>query len=65
MTYLCELLKEIINITFRDPVSWVPETFPGQGNACLWDENLNRKPAYYAVADVLRSAAENGTRRGW
>ncbi|KAH7382268.1 glycoside hydrolase superfamily [Pyrenochaeta sp. MPI-SDFR-AT-0127] len=60
--------KKCVGVTvwdFWDPVSWVPETFPGQGNACLWDDNLNRKPAYYAVADVLRSAAANGTRRGW
>ncbi|OAL52899.1 glycoside hydrolase [Pyrenochaeta sp. DS3sAY3a] len=59
--------KKCVGVTvwdFWDPVSWVPETFPGQGNACLWDEKLNRKPAYYAVADVLKRAA-NGTRRGW
>jgi len=42
---------------FWDPVSWVPESFPGNGNACLWDENLERKPAYYAIADMLREAA--------
>lgn len=43
---------------FWDPVSWVPETFPGNGNACLWDENLQRKPAYFAVQDVLVKAAK-------
>jgi len=42
---------------FWDPVSWVPESFPGNGNACLWDENLERKPAYYAIADMLKEAA--------
>jgi endo-1,4-beta-xylanase len=36
----------------------VPETFIGEGNACLWNQNLQRKPAYYAVADVLRKAGE-------
>ena len=43
---------------FWDTVSWVPETFIGEGNACLWNQNLQRKPAYYAVADVLRKAGE-------
>jgi endo-1,4-beta-xylanase len=41
---------------FWDPISWVPETFPGNGDACLWRENFDRKPAYFAVADVLRKA---------
>lgn len=39
---------------FWDPVSWVPETFPGQGDACLLDANFRRKPAYYAISDMLR-----------
>ncbi|KAF2712941.1 glycoside hydrolase family 10 protein [Pleomassaria siparia CBS 279.74] len=39
---------------FWDPVSWVPSTFPGYGNACLWDDALKRKPAYYAISDMLR-----------
>lgn len=43
---------------FWDPVSWVPDTFLGEGNACLWDEDFRMKPAYYAVADVLRKAGE-------
>lgn len=39
---------------FWDPVSWVPSTFPGYGNADLFDADLVRKPAYYSVSDVLR-----------
>lgn len=39
---------------FWDPVSWVPSTFPGNGNACLWDEKFGKKPAYWAIADVLK-----------
>lgn len=52
--------KRCVGVTvwdFWDPVSWVPETFKGEGNACLWDEGLKRKPAYYAVAEVLKKAA--------
>ncbi|KAF2275092.1 glycoside hydrolase [Westerdykella ornata] len=53
----CKDSKDCVGVTvwdFWDPVSWVPYTFPGQGNACLWDEKFNKKPAYYAIADVLR-----------
>ncbi|EOD49145.1 putative glycoside hydrolase family 10 protein [Neofusicoccum parvum UCRNP2] len=44
---------------FYDPLSWVPATFPGQGDADLLWANFTRKPAYYSVADVLRSAGED------
>jgi endo-1,4-beta-xylanase len=29
-----------------DRYSWVPDTFPGQGAALIWDENYAKKPAY-------------------
>jgi endo-1,4-beta-xylanase len=53
--------KRCVGVTvwdFWDPVSWVPSTFPGQGDADLYDANFVRKPAYYAVADVLKAAAK-------
>lgn len=53
--------KRCVGVTvwdFWDPVSWVPSTFPGQGDADLYDANFTRKPAYYAVADVLKAAAK-------
>ncbi|KZP08753.1 glycoside hydrolase family 10 protein, partial [Athelia psychrophila] len=31
---------------FDDSYSWVPNTFSGQGAACQWDANLNKKPSY-------------------
>lgn len=37
-----------------DKDSWVPETFPGQGAACLWDENYQPKPAYEAMRAALQ-----------
>ncbi|KAH7082232.1 glycoside hydrolase superfamily [Paraphoma chrysanthemicola] len=49
---------------FWDPVSWVPETFPGNGDATLYRESFERKPAYFAVEKVLLDAAGNRTRRG-
>jgi len=58
-TRACVDEKRCVGVTvwdFWDPVSWVPESFPGNGDATLWRENFERKPAYYAVADVLRKA---------
>lgn len=40
---------------FDDAYSWVPGTFAGQGGACLFNATLEAKPAYYAVADALKS----------
>ncbi|AOS63897.1 endo-1,4-beta-xylanase [Actinoalloteichus hymeniacidonis] len=34
---------------FTDRHSWVPGTFPGEGEACLFDASLNAKPAYRAL----------------
>ena len=38
---------------FTDSESWVPSTFPGQGAACQWDDDYNKKEAYYSVYDLL------------
>jgi endo-1,4-beta-xylanase len=43
---------------FWDAVSWVPGTFPGTGNATLFDVDFNKRPAYDAVAEVLKGAAK-------
>ena len=56
----CVDARDCVGVTvwdFWDPVSWVPETFPGQGNACLWSANFTKKPAYYAIGDVFKAAA--------
>jgi endo-1,4-beta-xylanase len=42
---------------FMDKFSWVPNTFPGQGEALPWDANLNKKPAYYAIVSALGGTA--------
>jgi GH35 family endo-1,4-beta-xylanase len=36
-----------------DKYSWVPNTFPGQGGALIFDDNYNAKPAYYALQTGL------------
>jgi endo-1,4-beta-xylanase len=53
--------KRCVGVTvwdFWDTVSWVPSSFPGQGNATLWDAEFNKRPAYGAVVDVLKKAAK-------
>ncbi|KAH3909220.1 beta-xylanase [Parastagonospora nodorum] len=59
-TRACVDEKKCVGVTvwdFWDPVSWVPSAFPGNGDACLWRENFERKPAYYSIAEVLKNAA--------
>ncbi|MGB2572390.1 endo-1,4-beta-xylanase [Micromonospora citrea] len=36
-----------------DRYSWIPQVFPGQGAALIWDDNYAPKPAYQAVAEAL------------
>lgn len=43
---------------FTDKYSWIPGSFPGYGAALLFDENYQRKPAYWAVWNVLANQAE-------
>lgn len=38
---------------FTDRYSWVPDTFPSEGQALIYDTNYNAKPAYTAVHDAL------------
>ncbi|KAJ4402343.1 hypothetical protein N0V82_010789 [Gnomoniopsis sp. IMI 355080] len=42
---------------FTDKYSWVPSTFAGTGEACLYDENMAKKPAWTSVAVALQAAA--------
>ena len=55
---------------FTDKYSWIPATFPGTGDACLFTSNMTRKPAYASISSLLSQAAataapgvgRNGTR---
>lgn len=42
---------------WTDKYSWVPSTFSGQGAACPWDENFQKKPAYDGVLSALEGTA--------
>ncbi|KAF2834670.1 glycoside hydrolase family 10 protein [Patellaria atrata CBS 101060] len=39
-----------------DRYSWVPQTFPGEGAALLWNDNYQKKPAYQATLDAINAA---------
>lgn len=42
---------------FSDKYSWVPSTFAGTGDACLYDQNLQKKPVWTSLASQLAAAA--------
>ncbi|KAF7960707.1 hypothetical protein EAE96_000381 [Botrytis aclada] len=42
---------------FTDAYSWIPSTFTGQGDACLWYANYTVHPAYNSVVAALSAAA--------
>ncbi|KAE9371842.1 glycoside hydrolase family 10 protein [Stipitochalara longipes BDJ] len=50
----CVAVANCVGVTY----SWVPSTFSGQGAACLFDEDLERKPAYYGVMSALSGAKQ-------
>lgn len=39
-----------------DEYSWIPDTFPGEGAALLWDEEYQKKPAYDATLQTILEA---------
>lgn len=45
---------------FDDYYSWVPSTFSGAGQACIYDENLSKKPAWTSISSVLAAAGTGG-----
>jgi endo-1,4-beta-xylanase len=52
----CVAIPRCTSITvwgITDKYSWIPDVFPGQGAALLFDENYNKKPAYSAVDAAL------------
>ncbi|EED16894.1 endo-1,4-beta-xylanase, putative [Talaromyces stipitatus ATCC 10500] len=63
-TTACVQTKGCVGITlwdFTDKHSWVPGTFSGQGDACPWDSNYKKKPAYYGILAGLQSGAGGST----
>ncbi len=54
----CIAVRRCVDFTvweFTDKYSWVPGVFTGQGAADIYDENLDPKPAYYALLNALEN----------
>ncbi|WP_405658114.1 endo-1,4-beta-xylanase [Streptomyces sp. NBC_01166] len=59
VTSACLAVRRCVGITlwgYSDGHSWIPSTFPGEGAALPWDENLRHKPAYDAIHAALTAA---------
>jgi endo-1,4-beta-xylanase len=57
LTGACLAVRRCVGVTvwdYTDRYSWIPAFFPGEGAALPWDEQLNVKPAYYALREALR-----------
>jgi len=56
----CLDTKGCVGVTvwgYTDKYSWVPGTFPGTGDALLYNSNLGKKPAWVSVSALLAAAA--------
>ncbi|KAI0327919.1 endo-1,4-beta xylanase [Cubamyces sp. BRFM 1775] len=54
----CNAVEKCVGVTvwdFTDKYSWIPSTFPGQGDACPWDENYVKKPAYQGIIEGFQT----------
>lgn len=47
-------VKSFIVWGMYDRTSWVPATFGGYGNACIYDVEYNKKPVYEAMFEKLK-----------
>lgn len=60
VTNACLGLPKCVGIVvwqFTDKYSWVPSTFAGTGDACLYDANMQKKPVWTSVAAAIQAAA--------
>ncbi|KAJ8463203.1 hypothetical protein ONZ51_g10408 [Trametes cubensis] len=58
----CAAVERCVGVTvwdFTDKYSWIPGTFPGSGDACPWDNNLQKKPAYYGIVNGFEKKHKN------
>ncbi len=62
VTKACLAVRRCVGITiwdYTDKYSWIPAVFQGEGAALPYDENLQPKPAYYAIRDALTGAGRH------
>ncbi|MFB9237654.1 endo-1,4-beta-xylanase [Plantactinospora siamensis] len=66
MLKACLAVPECLSFTawgFTDAESWIPDVFPGEGYALLYDVHLNPKPVYTDLQDDLRLARHGAPHR--
>lgn len=52
----CLAIKKCVGFStwgVTDKYSWVPDVFAGEGDALLWDDEFEKKPAYFGVSKSL------------
>ncbi|KAF2281065.1 endo-1,4-beta-xylanase precursor [Westerdykella ornata] len=52
----CMNVERCVGMTIwgvSDKYSWVPQTFPGEGDALLWNNNYQKKPAYTSFIQAI------------
>ncbi|PIL29539.1 hypothetical protein GSI_08347 [Ganoderma sinense ZZ0214-1] len=62
----CREVEGCVGVTvwdWTDKYSWVPASFPGEGDACPFDADLEPKPAYYGVIDGLHEETSSASRK--
>jgi endo-1,4-beta-xylanase len=69
-TYYSDVVKACVAVTrcvgitvwdYTDKYSWVPGAFSGEGSACPWDSDLNKKTTVYnAIATALGGTGDGG-----
>ncbi len=57
--------KALVLWGFTDKYSWIPGTFPGYGDALIFDLNYQPKPAYTAIRDSLPVGSNLGPLRSF
>lgn len=43
-----------------DKYSWIPGVFEGEGAALMWNEDYEKKPAYYGFLRGIQRGGQNG-----
>ncbi|KAI0350645.1 endo-1,4-beta xylanase [Trametes cingulata] len=54
----CNAVEKCVGVTvwdFTDKYSWIPGTFPGQGDACPWTDTFVKKPAYEGIIEGFQT----------
>ncbi|EIW54190.1 endo-1,4-beta xylanase [Trametes versicolor FP-101664 SS1] len=54
----CNAVPKCVGVTlwdFTDKYSWIPGTFPGQGDACPWTDEFVKRPAYQGIIEGFKT----------